>query len=82
MEKIMTYFNKQWLQEVQLPDGSFACCQQDVDRYLRANKLARKEDYSDEYLKNVRLNNEKAQRMELFEEFISNYKRSIWNEEK
>ena len=77
---MMAFFNKQWLEEVVLPDGTTAVCQQDVDRFLRANNLARKEDYSGEYLKNIRLNNERTQKAELFSEFIRNYKRSVWYE--
>lgn len=75
----MTYFNKQWLDEVVLPDGSVAGCQQDVDRYLQRNNLALAQDYSEEYRKNIRLNNERERRKDFFAEFIRNYKRSIWN---
>jgi len=75
----MTYFNKQWVNEVVLPDGTVACCQQDVDCYLRKNNLALAGDYSDEYRKNIRLNRERERRKDLFAEFIRNYKRSIWN---
>lgn len=75
----MTYFNKQWLDEVVLPDGSVASCRQDVDRYLQRNNLALAQDYSEEYRKNIRLNNERERRKDFFAEFIRNYKRSIWN---
>ena|GEM_PF-784798 len=78
----MTYFNKQWTEEVVLPDGAMASCLQDVEAYLKANKLAFRGDYSDAYLKNIRLGNERTERTELFAEFIRNYKRSIWNERK
>lgn len=74
----MTYFNKQWTEEILLPDGTSASCQQDVDKFLRANNLAMKEDYSDEFYKKVRLDNERTWRKELWAEFIRNYKRSIW----
>ena len=74
----MTYFNKQWTEEVILPDGTSASCQQDVDKFLRANNLAMKEDYSDEFYKKVRLDNKRTWRKELWAEFIRNYKRSIW----
>lgn len=75
----MTYFNKQWTEEVTLPDGTMATCKQDVDRYLQRNNLALAGDYSDEYRKNVRLNNERERRKSFFAEFIRNYKRRIWN---
>lgn len=78
----MTYFNKQWQEEVLLPDGTKASCQQDVDKFLRASGLARTQDYSDEYRSMVRLNNEREERKKLFLDFIRNYKRSIWYEKK
>ena len=74
----MTYFNKQWTEEVVLPDGSTASCQQDVDRFLKESRLAPTGDYSDAFRRAVRLNNERTERRELWAEFIRNYKRSIW----
>ena len=74
----MTYFNKQWTEEVVLPDGSTASCWQDVDRFLKENRLAPAGDYSDAFRRAVRLNNERTERRELWAEFIRNYKRSIW----
>lgn len=74
----MTYFNKQWTEEVVLPDGSTASCQQDVDRFLKENRLVPAGDYSDAFRRAVRLNNERTERRELWAEFIRNYKRSIW----
>ena len=78
----MTYFNKQWPEEIILPDGTSASCQQDVDKFLKANNLAAKADYSDEFYKKVRLDRERSERKELWAEFIKNYKRSIWNAKK
>ena len=42
----MTYFTKQWTEELTLPDGTIAVCAQDVDRYLQANNLSSAGDYS------------------------------------
>lgn len=78
----MTYFNRQWTEEILLPDGTSASCQQDVDNFLKANQLALAEDYSDEFRKKIRLDNERSERKELWTEFIRNYKRSIWNAKK
>lgn len=63
-----------------LPDGSVAETPAEVERFMKANNLALAQDYSDEYRKNVRLRNEKAQRDDLWAEFLHNYKRKIWNE--
>ena len=76
----MTYFNKQWTEEIQLPDGRVACCKQDVDKYLNENKLVAAGDYSEAIRRNVKYNREKAIRKVMFAEFINNYKRRIWNE--
>ncbi len=78
----MTYFNKQWTEEILLPDGSTASCQQDVDLFLKKNQLALAGDYSDAFRHEARLNNERTERRELWAEFIKNYKRSIWNAKK
>lgn len=63
-----------------LPDGSVAETPAEVEKFMKANNLALAQDYSDEYRKNVRLRNEKAQRDDLWAEFMRNYKRKIWNE--
>ncbi len=75
----MTYFTKQWTEELTLPDGTIAVCAQDVDRYLRANNLSSAGDYSDAYRRTVKFNREQALRKDFFAEFINNYKRRIWN---
>lgn len=66
-------------EEFVLPDGCVAETSADVERFLKANGLALAQDYSDEYRKNVRLRNEKAQKDEFWAEFMRNYKRKIWN---
>lgn len=75
----MVNISKQF-DEVVLPNGTIATSFRDVEKYLNANDLAFKEDYSDEFYKTVRHNNEKAQRREAFADFIHNYKRKVWNE--
>lgn len=75
----MSNINRQWTDEIVLPDGSVASSSADVEKYLRANQLALSGDYTDEYRRNVRLRNEKAQRDDLWAEFLKNYKRMIWN---
>ncbi len=75
----MTYFTKQWREELTLPDGTIAVCTQDVDRYLRANNLSVAGDYSDAYRRTIKFNREQALRKDFFAEFINNYKRRIWN---
>ena len=75
----MSNINRQWTDEIVLPDGSVASSSADVEKYLRANQLALAGDYTDEYRRNVRLRNEKAQRDDLWAEFLKNYKRMNWN---
>lgn len=72
------YFTKEWTDSLKLPDGSVVSSNHQLDKYLRDNDLSLTSDYSEAYLKARRRNNEKAQRKELFSDFIHNYKRSIW----
>lgn len=74
----MTYFSKQFTEEVLLPDGSVASSVADVDKYLKATGLALACDYSDEYRKNIRYQQDKERRQSLFAELLYNYKRIVW----
>lgn len=74
----MAYISRQFTEEVILPDGSVASSVADVDRYLKKSGLARSSDYSTEYIKNIRLNNERNRRNQFFADFLYNYKRMIW----
>lgn len=76
----MSYFSKQFTEELLLPDGSVASSVADVDKYLRSSGLALAGDYSAEYRKNVRYQQEKQRKDEIKEDFLRNYKRIIWNE--
>lgn len=74
------YFTKEWTDSLPLPDGTVVSSNSRLDKYLRENNLSLSQDYSDAYIQNRRRRNEKAQRNELFSDFIHNYKRSIWND--
>ncbi len=76
----MTYFTKEFLEDVIFPDGTVATSVQDIDRYLKANNLASSSDYSEQYFNNIKLINERNQRKEIFAELIKQYKKRIWNE--
>ena len=76
----MTYFNKNYSEEYLLPDNTVATSTQDIDRFLKANNLASKSDYSDDYLQKIRSDNDKTWRKEIFTEIVQQYKKRIWNE--
>ena len=76
----MTYFSQNFSTEVILPDGSVAASVADVERFLKANNLASASDYSQQYLRNIRLLNEKHRREAIFAELIQQYKKRIWND--
>ncbi len=74
----MANFMKQFTEEIVLPDGSVASSVADVDKYLKANGLAHAGDFSDEYIKNIRYQQEQDRRQSLWADFLYNYKRIIW----
>lgn len=76
----MTNFSKQFTEEIVLPDGSVASSVADVDKYLRSSGLALASDYSPEYIKNIRFQQEQDRRKAIFADFLYNYKRIIWND--
>lgn len=76
----MTYFSKNYSEEYLLPDNTVATSTQDIDRFLKANNLASKSDYSDDYLQKIRSDNDKTWRKEIFTEIVQQYKKRIWNE--
>ena len=78
----MTYFTRQWNKEVLLPNGQTASCAKDVDNFLKASNLALSGDYSEEFIKKVRSDKNRALHQKLWAEFLHNYKRSIWYAQK
>lgn len=76
----MSYFSKQFTEDLLLPDGSVASSVADVDKYLARSKLAMAGDYSPEYLKNIRYQQELERKKAIKNEFLRAYKRIIWNE--
>jgi hypothetical protein len=76
----MSYFSKQFTEDLLLPDGSVASSVADVDKYLARSGLAMAGDYSPEYMKNIRYQQELERKKEINDEFLRSYKRIIWNE--
>jgi len=74
----MTYFSKQFSEDVLLPDESVASSVADVDKYLKATGLALAGDYSDEYRKNIHYQQDKERRQNIFADLLYNYKRIVW----
>ena len=68
------------MEAFKLPDGTIAECSQDIDKYLKRANMAMSSDFSPEYYKDIRAKKEKVERAEMFNDFVQNYKRMIWNE--
>ncbi|MDY4841669.1 MAG: hypothetical protein SO314_04835 [Alphaproteobacteria bacterium] len=66
--------------EVTLPDGTVVASYEEINRWLKANNLAWAGDYSDDFRKKVRLQQERADHRQTMSAFLHNYKRKIWNE--
>ncbi|MBE6455428.1 MAG: hypothetical protein IJC11_04455 [Alphaproteobacteria bacterium] len=75
----MVYISKQ-LDACLLPDGTVATSVREIEAYLKRNGLALAGDYSPAFLKSVRDKHQKALHDELFNLFIQNYQRKLWNE--
>ena len=76
----MAHFSREWSEDLLLSDGSYASSVHDIERYLRRNNLAMASDYSDDFRKKVRLQQQRAEHRETMAAFLHNYKRKIWNE--
>ncbi len=74
----MTYISKEFTEDIVLPDGSAASSIYEIERFLKMNNLAAASEYSDDFRREVRFRQECNQRKMLFETFIDNYKRVIW----
>lgn len=74
----MTYFNSDFKEPVLLPDGSFAQNAKELEAYFKKTGTTKSSDYSKAYFKNKRYQNEKAFQKELFNAFLTNYKRMIF----
>ena len=61
----MTYFTKNFSAEILLPDGTVASSSKDIDRYLKANRLALQSDYSAAYMQNIRWKKQVAHQKEV-----------------
>lgn len=64
--------------EFQLPDGTWAECSKDVDKYLKRSGSAMASDFSGEYMKSRRYFLEKDQHDDFMADFVRNYKKEIW----
>lgn len=67
-------------QEFILPNGKVAESNADIDAYLRESGAVLAGDYGAEYIKNAQYKREKAYRAEMFDDFVQEYKKRIWNE--
>lgn len=76
----MSNINRQWTDEIVLPDGSIATSAADIDRYIRINQAALASDYSSEYIAKVKQRQRKKEQASIWADLIHYYKRSIWNE--
>ena len=74
----MAYVSKQFIDPVILPDGTKAYSVAEVEKRLKLMGLAMQSDYSKQYLQNKRFQNERAFKKDMFDSFLTNYKRMIF----
>lgn len=74
----MSYISSAFKTPVLLPNGKEASNMQELERYLKSENLACASDYSKEYVLKRQQANLLKQKQELFEDFLTNYKRMIF----
>lgn len=74
----MTYISGQLKEPLLLPNGQEVTSFAEVEAYLKSENLAFASDYSKEYMANRRQLNAFKQKQDLFDAFLTNYKRMIF----
>lgn len=62
-----------------LPDGREAESLAEFEKYMKSANITVASDYSKQYLQNVRYQKEKAEKDEIFNDFVRQYKLTIWS---
>lgn len=75
----MTYISSFFKTPVLLPNGKEASTMQELNRYLKEEQVAMADDYSKEYVSARQQANLLKQKQELFDDFLTNYKRMIFS---
>ncbi len=74
----MSYISGSFKTPVLLPNGKEATSCQEVDAYLKEEGLAMASDYSKSYFEAQQAKKAFQQKQELFDDFLTNYKRMIF----
>lgn len=64
-----------------LPDGREVDSLAEFEKYLKSANITVASDYSKEYMQNKRYQREKAEKDEVFLDFVRNYKQMVWSKE-
>ena len=75
----MTYISGCFKTPVVLPNGKEAFSMQEVDLFLNQEGLAMASDFSESYFKAKKRENNLKQKQDLFDDFLTNYKRMIFS---
>lgn len=64
-----------------LPDGREVDSLAEFENYLKSAKITVASDYSESYMRNIRYQKSKAEKDEIFNDFVRQYKKTIWSKE-
>lgn len=64
-----------------LPDGREVDSLAEFEKYLKSANITVASDFSAQYMQNIRYQKAKAEKDELFLDFVRQYKKMVWSKE-
>lgn len=66
------------MSEYVLPDGREVSLAE-FEKYMKSANITLASDYSASYMQNIRYRKEKAEKDEMFRDFVQQYKKMVWS---
>lgn len=66
------------MSEYVLPDGREVSLAE-FEKYMKSANITLASDYSANYMQNIRYRKEKAEKDEMFRDFVQQYKKMVWS---
>ena len=62
-----------------LPDGREVDSLAEFEKYMKSAKITVASDYSAQYMQNIRYKKQQAEKDEIFDDFVRQYKKTVWS---